>query len=225
MITGDNMGSGYLSPGSPTQHVLELKQYIVNNSYVKSAVILYEGFLFWKYGKELKEELIMSVLDILNKIETNKWIAIYTGEPNNVVLARQVYNDFTMIFMTDDDSSKALKKIIDDVLLGKIPRCNNCGTDLYKAGTKCPSCNRVIISGTACPYCGYSGARKRPSCGSDILPSGEVVSSRIRKDIIIGWSSYWYRSSIDTASSKPCMVDYCYRLYSWRRNNTKITLG
>lgn len=180
------MSSKHHSLGEPNKRVLDLRQYIVDNPYVKSAVILYEGFLFWKHGKELKEELIMKTLDAVNKIEQGKWIVIDTEEPGSVVLARHIDidNGFAILFMTDDSSSKTLKRIIDDVLLGKIPRCNKCGTDLYKAITKCPSCSRVIVAGTACPYCGYSGARKCPSCGSNILPSGKVVS-RIEKDILL----------------------------------------
>ena len=167
-------------------HILELEQYIINNPYVKSFVILYEGLLFWKYGKELDEEMIMKVIDVINKIEIGRWIEIDIKESNDVVLAKRVDNNFSIISIADNRVSEALKEIVDKALLRRVPKCKKCGADLYKAVIKCPYCNKMIIAGMECPYCGYKGIRKCPTCGSNILPSGEVVTRFKRKILLSG---------------------------------------
>lgn len=174
--------SSYLKESSP--RILELEQYIVDNPYVKSFVILHEGLLLWKYGREIDDETIMKVIDVISKVEIGRWIEIDTNKSSEIVLAKRVDKYFSIISIADSRVSEALKEFIDGFLSGKIPKCKKCGVDLYKTVIKCPYCSRMIIAGMKCPYCGYTGIRKCPSCGSNILPSGEVVS-RFKKKVLL----------------------------------------
>lgn len=171
---------------SVEESVARLETYVASLPWVESLAVLYEGFPFWTYGRELDEETVMRVLDAVEKIGVGRWIEVSGSDSDSVLLAKMLDPRFTVVIQLSRSLAEVARKVIDDVLSDSVPRCSRCGADLYRLATRCPRCGREILAGTRCPYCGYRGSRKCPECGSNILPSGEVVPRmRIDKRVLI----------------------------------------